>query len=69
MREHTSGHTDVSWLPSCRAIGDNWEDLKEQLKYGTDHRQATITSLETQALQPLKRTVLGELEGNFKKVR
>ncbi|XP_065901419.1 GTPase activating protein homolog 1-like isoform X2 [Dysidea avara] len=50
------------------AIGDNWEDLKEQLKYGTNHRQATITSLETQALQPLKRTVLGELEGNFKKV-
>ena len=51
-----------------RAIGDSWEELKEHFKRGTDDRQTTITSLETQAIQPLKRTVVGELEGKFKQV-
>ena len=54
---------------NSRAIGDSWEELKERFKRGTEDHQTTITSLETQALQPLKRTVVGELEGKFKQVR
>ena len=60
---------NLYYYANSRAIGDNWEELKECFRRGTDDRQTTITSLETQALQPLKRTVVGELEGKFKQVR
>ena len=56
-------------LAFCRAIGDSWEGLKEQFRRGTDDLQATVTLLETESLQPLKRTVIGELEGKFKQAR
>ena len=52
-----------------RAIGDSWEELKERFRHGTEDHQTTIASLETQALQPLKRTVVGELEGKYKQVK
>ena len=52
-----------------RAIGKSWEELKGHFRHGTDDRQTAVTKLETQTLQSLKRTVVGELEGKFKQVK